>query len=43
MFVISNSTDNKSSMTTIIFVNTCMILLAMRPFLAKKDVRFEII
>lgn len=42
MIVISNSIDNKSYMTTTMFVNINIVLPAMYLYLAKKNVRFEV-
>ena len=42
MFIISNSSDNKPSMTTTMSINTNIILLVVCPFLAEKDTRFEV-
>ncbi len=42
MFVIPNSTKDKSSITTTMFVNINIILQAVRLFLAERDARFGV-
>ena len=42
MFVIPNNTNNKSSTTTTIFVDTNIISSAVHLFLAEKNARFEV-
>ncbi len=43
MFVIPNSTDNEPSTTTIMSVDTNIIPPAVRPFLAEKSAKFEVL
>ncbi len=43
MFAISKSIDDEFSITTTMSVNTNIILLAVRLFLAKRDIRFEVL
>ena len=43
MFVIPYSTNNESSTTTTMFVDTNIISPAIRLFLAKKDAKFEVL
>ncbi len=43
MFVIPNITDDEPSITTTMFVDTNIIPPAVRPFLAERDARFEVL
>ena len=43
MFVIANSTINKTSTTTTMSVDTNLIPPAVRPFLTERNARFEVL
>ncbi len=43
MIIILNSIDDKPNMTTTMFVNTNIILIAMHILLIEKDARFKVL